>query len=303
MSEHMNDESPNKQRGAARATRAYQSHEAPGAALRTPKGATTLSEKRSESLVRATPLESAEGLGAINSRGLLASGGFLALLGLKNWRSFIGLGVAGIGGGLIYSGLKNNGVFEPDFKRRVLNTQLGEPQSLSASIVVDRPVDEVYEAWFECSNLALCMESIAEVERMDANHWYFKAGAPKSKFFVEWAAEIVKSIDNELIAWRTVPGASDINHEGVVEFYALPDGLSTEVHCKIVYLPPAGKLGQKLSEVAGDLSSRMLAGQLERFKYFMEPHPTPVLEDDAINPPAHALPSPALDHRIRTDLR
>lgn len=302
MNENKNSDSPEKPPFATRATRTYESHAAPGAAMRTPQDEMSLSEKRHQSLPRATALKTSEGVLPLKSRGLLAGGGFLALLGLKNWRSFIGLGMAGVGSGLIYSGLKNNGVFEDDFKRRVLNTQLGEAQRLTASIVVERPVDEVFEAWSECSNLALCMKGIDAVERINSTQWHFKAGAPQSKFFVEWNAEVVEHIDNELLAWRTMPG-SDINHEGVVEFHALPDGLSAEVHCTVVFLPPAGKLGEKLSEMTGDLGNRMLGEELERFKYFMEPHPAPALEEESLNRLTGALQPPTAEHSARRDLR
>src|SRR5690554_2045421 len=258
MNEKNSSASPNPRTSARSATRVYASNEAPGAALRVPpEDAMSPDQRRYQTLERPTQLPGGEGLLPLNSRGLLAGGGFLALLGLKHWRSFIGLGIAGVGGGLLYSGLKNNGVFEEDFKRRALNSGLGEAHQRTASVVVERPVDTVFEAWSECSNLALCMTTLDDVERLDETHWYFKASVPKTQFFVEWTAEVVEMNDNEAIAWRTMPG-SDINHEGVVEFHALPDGLSTEVQCKIVFLPPGGKMGQRLAKLMGLMGNRML---------------------------------------------
>jgi|GEM_PF-1923020 len=303
MNEKNSSASPNPRTSARSATRVYASNEAPGAALRVPpEDAMSPDQRRYQTLERPTQLPGGEGLLPLNSRGLLAGGGFLALLGLKHWRSFIGLGIAGVGGGLLYSGLKNNGIFEDDFKRRALNTQLGKPQQRSASVVVERPVDTVFEAWSEFSNLALCMAVLDEVERIDDKHWYFKASPPRTKFFIEWRAEVVEMIDNEAIAWRTMPG-SDINHEGLVEFHALPDGLSTEVRCKIVFLPPAGKLGQSLAKSMSKVGNRMLRKEMERFKYFMEPHPAPLITDDSTERPTSVLPTPAPDLHTRPDLR
>lgn len=303
MSEKKNRPSPNPRSSAASATRVYASHEAPGAALRVPPADTTDSDQRRyQILERPAPLRSGEGLLPLNSRGLLVGGGFLALLGLKHWRSFIGLGIAGVGGGLIYRGLENNGVFDADFKRRALNTRLGEAQQRSASVVVERPVDTVFEAWSELSNLALCMQGLDTVERIDEQRWHFKASLRNTRLGVEWRAEVVDMIDNEAIAWRTLPG-SDINHEGVVEFHALPDGLSTEVRCKIVFLPPAGKLGETLARSMHKMGNRMLQKELEHFKYFMEPHPAPLLTDDSTERPSRVLPTPAPDLHTRPDLR
>lgn len=275
---------------------------APGAAIRVPDEEMSLSQKRHQTLPRPTPLREGDGLLPLKSRGLLASGGFLALLGLNNWRSFVGLGLAGVGGGLIYSGLKNNGVFEDDFKRRLLNTQLGEPRQLSASIIVERPVDEVFEAWSEPGNLGLCMEYIDRVERIDASRSRWRASGPNSNLFVEWESVIVESIDNESLAWRTVAG-SEVNHEGVVEFNALPNGLRTEIRCKIVFFPPAGQLGQTLAKMLGTLSSKALTKELRRFKHFMEPKPTPSLQQDAQGRVPDNLTTPPTEHKTRPDLR
>lgn len=305
MSEKPKNVSPEKRPSTSTSTtRAYASNEAPGAAMRVPTAdEMSLNQRRHQTLARPTTLQNGgENIFPLESTALLASGGFLALLGLKNWRSFVGLGIAGLGGGLLYSGLKNNGVFEDDFKRRALNSGLGEAQQRTASVVVERPVDTVFEAWSECSNLALCMTMLEEVERIDDAHWYFKTRLPKTQFFVEWTAEVVEMVDNEAIAWRTMPG-SDINHEGVVEFHALPDGLSTEVRCKVVFLPPGGKLGQTLAESMSKMGNRMLRKEMERFKYFMEPHPAPLITDDSAERPTSMLPTPAPDLHTRPDLR
>lgn len=295
MSEKNTSNSPERLKAAARA---QEHQDAPAAAMRVPQSTISQIERRHQSLPHPARLESSQGLLPLESRGLLAGGGFLALVGLKNWRSFVGLGLAGVGAGLLYSGLKNNGVFEDDFKQRLLNTRLGEAQQRNASVVIDRPVDDVFEAWSECSNLALFMEHIDTVERINSTQWYFKTKIPRSNFSLEWKAEIVESVDNEAIVWRTMPG-SDVNHEGIVEFHALPDGLSTEVHCKIVFLPPAGALGNKLSEATGKMGNRVLAEELERFKYFMEPHSASLLDKASAGRLMGELSTPSPDHTPR----
>jgi uncharacterized membrane protein len=86
---------------------------------------------------------------------------------------------------------------------------------------------------------------------------------------VEWDAEIVEDRPNELIAWRSLPGAQ-VPNAGSVRFISAPSGRGTEVHVELRYDPPAGKLGKAVAMLLGEEPSQQIAGDLRRFKQVTE---------------------------------
>jgi uncharacterized membrane protein len=86
---------------------------------------------------------------------------------------------------------------------------------------------------------------------------------------VEWDATIHNEIDDELIAWRSLPG-SDVNNAGSVHFTPIGDGSSTEVLVVLSYEPPAGKLGAAVAKLLGEEPSKQVDDDLRRLKQVME---------------------------------
>ena len=93
------------------------------------------------------------------------------------------------------------------------------------SITVNRPVEQVYSFWRNFENLPQFMRHLESVTVMDNNrsHWVAKAPAGKS---VEWDAETTEDRPNELIAWRSLPGAGVYN-AGEVRFNPAPGNRGT----------------------------------------------------------------------------
>lgn len=228
-----------------------------------------LQARRYASVPHPPQSQGSPGLLPLQSPGMLAGGGLLVYLGLKNWRSFFGLGLAGVGSGLIYSALKENRVFDPDIGRRLLNTMATKGSQIDARIVVARPVEEVWAGWRNFENLGACMEHIEAVRRIDDKLWHWIARVPRTDTLIQWDAEIIDEVENELLVWRTIAG-SELNNEGMVEFIALPDGQNTEIHIKLVYFPPAGAVGQSIANLFGGLSGRFIENELRNFKSFIE---------------------------------
>lgn len=234
-----------------------------------PGGQSQLQARRYATVDRPVRSQGSPGLFPLENPGVLVGGAILTLVGLKNWRSFLGLGLAGVGVGLIYSGLQKNRAFDPDLPTRLLNTMATEGSDVSASITIARPVADVWAAWRNLSNLAHCMSYIEAVQPIDQTRWHFIARAPKGDFTVQWDAEIIEEVENELLVWRSIEG-SELNNEGMVEFIALPDGQRTEIRARIVYFPPAGKVGHALAELLKGLSTKFVEEDLRNFKQFVE---------------------------------
>jgi uncharacterized membrane protein len=86
---------------------------------------------------------------------------------------------------------------------------------------------------------------------------------------VEWDAEIREDRPNELIAWRSLPGASVAN-SGTVRFSAAPGGRGTEIHLDLHYAPPAGELGSLVARVFGQEPRQQVQADLRKLKQVLE---------------------------------
>jgi uncharacterized membrane protein len=136
------------------------------------------------------------------------------------------------------------------------------------SITIAAPVEEVYAFWRDFENLPRFMRHLESVEVVDArrSRWIAKAPAGKS---VEWDAEIVEERENELIAWRSLPGG-DVFNAGVVRFQPAPAERGTEVRVALEYRPPFGKLGSKIAMLWREEPRQQIADDLRRLKQVLE---------------------------------
>jgi uncharacterized membrane protein len=151
---------------------------------------------------------------------------------------------------------------------RVASVPRGEGIKVERRVLVNRPVQEVYHFWRNFENLPRFMDHLESVTVLDENrsHWVAKAPAGAK---VEWDATIHNEIENQLIAWRSLPGA-DINNAGSVHFTGTGDGNQTEVRVVLSYEPPAGKLGATVAKLLGEEPSQQVEDDLRRFKQVME---------------------------------
>jgi uncharacterized membrane protein len=135
------------------------------------------------------------------------------------------------------------------------------------SVLVNRPAHELYQFWRNFENLPRFMDHLESVTVIDENqsHWVAKAPAGTR---VEWNAAIHNEIEDELIAWRSLPGA-DVNNAGSVHFTPAGEG-RTEVRVVLSYEPPAGKMGAAIAKLLGEEPSQQVEDDLRRFKQVME---------------------------------
>ena len=200
------------------------------------------------------------------------SGGSLLLLFGVTRRSVPGLGVALASGPLLYRGvtgrwpafLAPNGA--SDDTKVALSGDRGT--NVRDSILVNRPVDEVYRFWRQLGNLpdfTSHLESVTE-EAPGLSHW---VAIGPAGLRVEWDAEIINEIENELIAWRSLPG-SEIVSAGSVNFDPAFGGASTWVMVNFQYAAPAGHAGDLIASLFRRAPSQMIREDLRRFKTLME---------------------------------
>lgn len=150
----------------------------------------------------------------------------------------------------------------------VASVRRGEGIKVEKGILVNRPVQEVYRFWRNVENLPRFMDHLQSVTVIDENrsHWVAKAPAGTK---VDWDAVIHNEIENQLIAWRSLPG-SDVSNAGSVHFTPVGGGSQTEVRVVLSYDPPAGKLGAAVAKLLGEEPSKQVEEDLRRFKQVME---------------------------------
>lgn len=136
------------------------------------------------------------------------------------------------------------------------------------SITVNRPADELYRFWHDFRNLPRFMSHLESVQVAGdgRSHWRAKAPAGTS---AEWDAETVEDRPNELIAWRSLPGA-DVNNAGSVRFTPASGDRGTQVRVELRYDPPGGPIGVAIAKLFGEEPSQQVYDELRAFKQVME---------------------------------
>src|SRR6266498_779476 len=205
-------------------------------------------------------------------------GAALTAYGLKQLkeRSFAGAMIAAAGTSLIYRGATG---YCPVYEASGISTANGKTDtraSLSGGrgvnveevVLVNRPASELFRFWRPFETLPSFMDHLVSVRQLDhlRSHWVAKAPAGRT---VEWDAEIINEIPDELIAWRTRDNA-DVVSAGSVSVKPAPGGRGTEVRVRLQYNPPAGKLGSTIAWMFGEEPSQTIREDLRRFKQLME---------------------------------
>jgi uncharacterized membrane protein len=148
----------------------------------------------------------------------------------------------------------------------------GEGIKIEQAVVIERPREELFQFWRKFENLPRFMDNLESVTILGPrrSHWVAKGPAGTR---VEWDAEIEQEIENELISWRSLPGA-DVAQLGSVHFSPVHNG-GTEVRVVMRYAPPAGKLGSGSAHILGEDPDQQVADDLRRFKQVMDAREVP----------------------------
>lgn len=153
-------------------------------------------------------------------------------------------------------------------KENMTSVKASAGVKIEKSYTINAPVEQIYGFWRDFENLPRIMLHLESVTKIDEMRSHWKAKAPFG-YTVEWDAEIISDIPNELISWRSVENA-DINNAGSVRFQPATGGRGTVVKVTLNYEPPAGKIGAALAWLTGEEPSNQIHEDLRRFKQLME---------------------------------
>jgi len=208
-------------------------------------------------------------------------GGLITAYGLTRG-DLLGVGIALLGGSLVYRSatgycsVYSAAGINTAAKENMTSVKASSSVRVDEALTINAPVEEIYNFWRNFENLPQFMYHLESVTKQDEMRSHWKAKAPLG-MTVEWDAEIISEIPNELISWRSVEGA-DVANAGSVRFLPSTGGRGTVVKVELRYEPPAGKLGAAVAWLTGEEPSVQIRDDLRRFKQLMETGEIPTIE-------------------------
>ncbi len=212
----------------------------------------------------------------------IIAGGSLALYGIRQglkYHSIPGAGLALAGAALMKRGITGYcdlyrslgvGTVEQHAWRPAASNGYQQGIRVDRSITINANREQVYDFWRNLENLPRFMKHVQCVTQQDERHSHWIVEAPAGQK-VEWDAEIINEVPNELIAWRSLPGAS-INNAGTVRFEHATAGRGTKVSVSLRGgEPPAGQSGNgELAKLLGQEPDVEIDAELHRLKNIIE---------------------------------
>lgn len=209
----------------------------------------------------------------------VAAGAIIGLLGLSRG-TLPGLLGAAVGGALVYRGVTGSCPMyrslgldstEPGQGKAEGIESLANGVHITTAFGIRKPAEELYAFWRNFENLPRVMTHLESVRVIDdrRSHWIAKAKSLGGKR-LEWDAEITVDEPDRRIAWRSLPGG-DVDNAGQITFApGLHEDRGTEVHVRMDYVPPLGRLGHLLASALGNNPKRVVREDLRNFKRLME---------------------------------
>jgi uncharacterized membrane protein len=203
----------------------------------------------------------------------LAAGAGMVVYGLSKLK-WSGFALAGLGAVLVkrgatahcdlYEALGVNTSRTADDTRAALGGARGV--NVHETVMVNRPIEHLYRFWRNLENLPEFMRHLESVERVTDTISHWRAKGP-GEAVVEWDAEIINEVPNQVIGWRSLEGA-DVVSAGSVNFDRVGNGTQLTVHLQ--YSPPGGKVGAALAKLFGRDAATEIREDLQRFKDLVE---------------------------------
>ncbi|NLX11652.1 MAG: DUF2892 domain-containing protein [Chloroflexi bacterium] len=205
----------------------------------------------------------------------LATGAAMAVGGVAK-RGWAGAGLLLVGAPMLLRGITGRSyLYKRLGKNRAVVSDTaavsvphGQGIRVEKVTTINRPVSEVYAFWRNFGNLPRFMNNLERVDMIDQrrSHWVAKAPANQT---VEWDAEIVNEIENEVIGWRTL-NSKLVEHAGSVQFKSAPGGRGTEVRVVMEYAPLGGAAGSLVARLFGTAPEQQVDEDLRRLKQILE---------------------------------
>jgi uncharacterized membrane protein len=205
----------------------------------------------------------------------MAAGLGLAAYGLRR-RHGAGWAMAGLGALLFQRGVSGhchtyemlgiNTAGTGEDTRRALAGGAGV--LVEESVTINQPIEILYRFWRNLENLPRFMRHLESVERVTDTLSRWRAKGPGGSI-VEWNAEIINEVPNQVIGWRSIED-SEVVSAGSVNFDDAGPGRGTRVSVRLQYSPPGGKIGAVVARLMGRDPASEIREDLQHFKQTLE---------------------------------
>ena len=166
----------------------------------------------------------------------------------------------------VYEALDLNTSSSSGDTRRALSGRRGT--NVDEATTINRSASDLYLFWRNLENLPRFFEHLQSVKHLSDTLSRWRAKGPGGTV-VEWDAEIINEVPNQLIAWRSIEG-SDVVSAGSVHFEEAGVGRGTRIRVRLQYSPPGGKVGTALARLVGRDAAAEIREDLRRFKQLLE---------------------------------
>ncbi len=191
-------------------------------------------------------------------------------------RGLLGTTFGLLGGALIHRGLTGHCHLYSALRVSTAHNTRGPSASvphnqgirIRHSLVVRETPERLYAFWRQLDNLPSFMPHIESVQVLDQRRSRWRAKGPADQT-IEWEAEIINDVENELIAWRSLPG-SLVPNAGSVRFERGVGGHATTVTVTMEYDPPAGAIGTLIAKLMGSDPDKQVVDALASLKEVFE---------------------------------
>jgi uncharacterized membrane protein len=137
--------------------------------------------------------------------------------------------------------------------------------TITASVVIRRPVDQVFNFYRDFENLPTFLGDVMKIEQIDAATSRWTIQGPFG-IQVHWKVRVIEERPNELIRYDLV-GSPRLKTEW--EIYFAPGPAKGETEVREVMKAPLGRLGRALALI-GKFPAEEVSANLRRFKELME---------------------------------
>lgn len=138
-----------------------------------------------------------------------------------------------------------------------------EEREVEYSITIERPAEELYQAWRAPETLPRILAFLAEIRPTGKGRSEWRADGPLGQSHA-WVMQISDERPGELIR-ASADGAGALVSEYEVRFRAAPGGRGTVATLRVRFDPPGGMLGDVAAHVFNGVVPKELASKALRF--------------------------------------
>lgn len=145
-------------------------------------------------------------------------------------------------------------------------TSSPDPNTITASVVIRRPVEQVFSFYRDFENLPSFLGDVMKIEQIDAATSRWTVQGPFG-IQAHWRVKVTEERPNELIRYDLV-GSPRLKTEW--EIYFAPGPAKGETEVREVMKSPLGRLGRAALALIGKFPAEEVSANLHRFKEVME---------------------------------